>query len=67
MYFAEVDNEDVYNEYMRSVWRADKELQRVKDAGFQTAKENLYAVRKTVLTVNIEIIQLFQLICLMVD
>lgn len=30
VYFAEVDNEDVYSEYMRSVWRANKERQRDK-------------------------------------
>lgn len=41
VYFAEVDNEDVYSEYMRSVWRANKEFQRGKKCWVSNGKGKL--------------------------
>lgn len=46
VYFAEVDNEDVYNEYMRSVWRADKQLQRGKRCWISNGKGKLVRCEK---------------------
>ena len=52
VYFSEVENKEIYDEYMRSVWREEKHLKEKTDAGFQMEKEKLYAVQETVLLVN---------------
>lgn len=52
VYFSEVENKEIYDEYMRSVWREEKALEREDNAGFQMEKEKLYAVQETVLLVN---------------
>ena len=44
VYFSEVENKEIYDEYMRSVWREEKALEREDRCWIPNGKEKLYAV-----------------------
>ena len=48
VYFSEVKNKEIYDEYMRSVWREEKALEREDRCWIPNGK----AVQETVLLVN---------------